>query len=103
MYVREPVAPFVSMAEMMKKFQSGTREMPSMRSSCSLSQTDAAGAMQRKHKLVLTRPKTPEFETSQRVRSVKVKSSAEIEEEMMAKLPKFKARPLNKKVENHQF
>ncbi|KAG6419495.1 hypothetical protein SASPL_121717 [Salvia splendens] len=98
MYVREPVARFVSMAEMMKKFQSGTREMPSMRSSCSLSQSDAAGATQRKHKLVLTRPKTPEFETSQRVRSVKIKSSAEIEEEMMAKLPKFKARPLNKKI-----
>ncbi|KAG6383195.1 hypothetical protein SASPL_157060 [Salvia splendens] len=98
MYVREPAAPFVSMAEMMKKFQSGTREMPSMRSSCSLSQSDAAGATQRKHKLVLTRPKTPEFETSQRVRSVKIKSSAEIEEEMMAKLPKFKARPLNKKI-----
>lgn len=54
--------------------------------------------MQRKPKLTLTRPKTPEFETSQRVRSVKLKSSAEIEEEMMAKVPKFKARPLNKKV-----
>ena len=86
MYVREPAAPFVSTAEMMKKFQSGTREV-----SCSLSQ---------KPKLTLTRPKTPEFETSQRLRSVKIKSSAEIEEEMMAKLPKFKARPLNKKVEN---
>ncbi|KAL1555614.1 protein TPX2-like isoform X1 [Salvia divinorum] len=83
MYVREPAAPFVSTAEMMKKFQSGTREV-----SCSLSQ---------KPKLTLTRPKTPEFETSQRLRSVKIKSSAEIEEEMMAKLPKFKARPLNKK------
>ncbi|KAL1560663.1 protein TPX2-like [Salvia divinorum] len=98
MYVREPAAPFVSMAEMMKKFQSGTREMSLLRGSCSLSQSDAAGATQRKHKLVLTRPKTPEFETSQRVRSVKIKSSAEIEEEMMAKLPKFKARPLNKKI-----
>lgn len=61
-------------------------------------QSDAAGAMQRKAKLTLTRPKTPEFETSQRVRSVKIKSSAEIEEEMLAKIPKFKARPVNKKV-----
>lgn len=26
-YVREPAAPFISMAEMMKKFQSNTREM----------------------------------------------------------------------------
>lgn len=61
-------------------------------------QSDVAGATQRKSKLTLTRPKTPEFVTSQRVRSVKIKSSAEIEEEMMAKIPKFKARPVNKKV-----
>lgn len=54
--------------------------------------------MRRKPKLTLTRPKTPEFETSQRARSVKIKSSDELEEEMMAKMPKFKARPLNKKV-----
>ncbi|KAI3457208.1 hypothetical protein Pfo_013871 [Paulownia fortunei] len=97
MYVREPAAPFVSMAEMMRKFQSGTREVSLPRSS-SLSQSDAAGKMQRKAKLTLTRPKTPEFETSQRVRSVKIKSSAELEEEIMAKIPKFKARPLNKKI-----
>ncbi|XP_004301909.1 PREDICTED: uncharacterized protein LOC101294671 [Fragaria vesca subsp. vesca] len=49
-------------------------------------------------RLTLTRPKEPEFETSQRVRSVRVKSTAELEEEMMAKIPKFKARPVNKKI-----
>lgn len=38
MYVREPAVPFVSMAEMMNKFQSGTREVNLMRSSGSLSQ-----------------------------------------------------------------
>ncbi|KAL2245824.1 UNVERIFIED_CONTAM: Protein TPX2, partial [Sesamum indicum] len=97
MYIREPAAPFVSMAEMMRKFQSGTREMSLPRTS-SLSQSDISGANQRKPKLTLTRPKTPEFETSQRVRSVKIKSSTELEEEMMAKVPKFKARPLNKKI-----
>ncbi|KAL0354217.1 UNVERIFIED_CONTAM: protein TPX2 [Sesamum angustifolium] len=97
MYVREPAAPFVSMAEMMRKFQSGTREVSLPRTS-SLSQSDISGANQRKPKLTLTRPKTPEFETSQRVRSVKIKSSTELEEEMMAKIPKFKARPLNKKI-----
>jgi hypothetical protein len=46
----------------------------------------------------LTRPKSPEFETNQRVRPARVKSAAELEEEMMAKMPKFKARTLNKKV-----
>ncbi|KAL0444263.1 UNVERIFIED_CONTAM: protein TPX2 [Sesamum latifolium] len=97
MYVREPAAPFVSMAEMMRKFQSGTREVSLPRTS-SLSQSDISGANQRKPKLTLTRPKTPEFETSQRVRSVKIKSSSELEEEMMAKIPKFKARPINKKI-----
>ncbi|KAL3645451.1 hypothetical protein CASFOL_010631 [Castilleja foliolosa] len=88
MYVREQAAPqpFVSTAEMMRKFQSGTRE------------SGATGTVKTRAKLLLTRPKTPEFETSQRVRSVKIKSSAELEEEMMAKIPKFKARPVNKKI-----
>ncbi|GAB2242512.1 hypothetical protein Droror1_Dr00019287 [Drosera rotundifolia] len=87
-YVREPAAPFVSMAEMMKKFQSSTREMP-------LPQNLLPNA---KPRLTLTTPKEPDFETAQRVRPMRVKSSAEIEEEMMAKMPKFKARPLNKKI-----
>ncbi|XP_065873090.1 protein TPX2 isoform X2 [Euphorbia lathyris] len=83
-YVRETErTPFVSMAEMMKKFQSSTRDL-------SLPSTKAP--------LTLTRPKEPEFETSQRVRSVRVKSTAELEEEMMKKIPKFKARPVNKKI-----
>ncbi|KAK3033299.1 hypothetical protein RJ639_033767 [Escallonia herrerae] len=98
MYVREPPAPFVSMAETMKRFQSNTREMTLPRLSSSTINDAAASAMQRKHKLKLTRPKEPEFETAQRVRSVRVKSSAELEEEMMAKIPKFKARPVNKKI-----
>ncbi|KAI5652483.1 hypothetical protein M9H77_29670 [Catharanthus roseus] len=97
-YVREQAAPFISMAEMMKKFQSNTREMSLSRTSTSLSQVVAAGITQGKLKLTLTQPKEPEFETAQRVRSVKIKSSAELEEEMMAKMPKFKARPLNKKI-----
>ncbi|KAG8641368.1 protein TPX2 isoform X2 [Manihot esculenta] len=91
-YIREPSAPrtFVSMAEMMKKFQSSTRDLslPYIKSSLS----------HRKPQLSLTRPKEPELETAQRVRSVKIKSTAELEEEMMAKIPKFKARPLNKKI-----
>ncbi|KAJ8556147.1 hypothetical protein K7X08_022905 [Anisodus acutangulus] len=98
MYVREPVAPFVSIAELMKKFQSSTREMSLSRMSSSTSHDDPAGAMQKKHKLILTRPKEPEFVTAQRVRPTRVKSSAELEEEMMAKIPKFKALPLNKKI-----
>ncbi|KAA8526353.1 hypothetical protein F0562_008444 [Nyssa sinensis] len=98
-YVRDLAPPpFVSMAEMMKKFQSNTRGMSLPHMSSSLSHDDAASIMQRKPKLTLTRPKEPEFETVQRVRSVRVKSSAELEEEMMAKIPKFKARPLNKKI-----
>ncbi|KAK7281734.1 hypothetical protein RIF29_09976 [Crotalaria pallida] len=51
-----------------------------------------------KPKLTLTRPKEPEFETTQRARPARVKSAAELEEEMMAKMPKFKARPVNKKI-----
>nr|GLL45448.1 protein TPX2 isoform X2 [Ipomoea trifida] len=97
-YVREPAAPFISMAEMMKKFESSTREMSMPRMNCSMSHDGMAGSVQRKPKLTLTRPKEPELETAQRYRPVKLKSSAELEEEMMAKIPKFKARPLNKKI-----
>ncbi|GMJ09881.1 targeting protein for XKLP2 [Hibiscus trionum] len=86
-YVREQAAPFVSMAEMLKKFQSSTRDLSfPHRSSSNMPP------------LKLTRPKEPELETAQRTRSVRVKSTAELEEEMMAKIPKFKARPLNKKI-----
>ncbi|KAF5756076.1 putative TPX2 central domain-containing protein [Helianthus annuus] len=101
MYVREQApVPFVSMAEMMQKFQSGTRDLhlPPRPSSSLSQQGDHSQVMQTKPKLKLTRPKEPSFETSQRVRSVKLKSSAEIEEEMMAKIPKFKARPVNRKI-----
>jgi len=59
-------------------------------------QEDAA--LQGRTKLVLTRPKEPELQTSHRVRAVRVKSTAELEEEMLAKIPKFRARPFNKKV-----
>ncbi|CAM6058273.1 unnamed protein product [Sphagnum tenellum] len=52
-----------------------------------------------KPKMRLTRPKTPELETMQRARPPRVKSANEIEEEMLAKMPKFKARPLPKKVQ----
>ncbi|CAL1377331.1 unnamed protein product [Linum trigynum] len=85
-YVRETAvqAPFVSTAEMMRKFQTSTRDL-------------SLPIPQGKPKLTLTRPKEPAFETAQRVRPVRVKSSAELEEEMLAKIPKFKARPVNKK------
>jgi targeting protein for Xklp2 len=81
-YVREQIAPFVSTAELMKKFQTSTRDL----------------FVQNRPKLTLTRPKEPEFVTSQRARPLRVKSSAELEEEMLAKIPKFKARPVNKKI-----
>ncbi|KAL6211383.1 hypothetical protein ACLB2K_016610 [Fragaria x ananassa] len=51
-----------------------------------------------KPKLTLTRPKEPEFETSQHVSSVRVKSTAKLKEEMMAKIQKFKACLVNKKI-----
>ncbi|RID49060.1 hypothetical protein BRARA_I05525 [Brassica rapa] len=83
-YVRERVEPFISTAELMKKFQTSTHAKASL--------------PQNRAKLTLTRPKEPEFVTSQRARPLRVKSSAELEEEMLAKIPKFKARPVNKKV-----
>ncbi|OVA00365.1 TPX2 [Macleaya cordata] len=98
LYVREPAAPFVSTAELVKRFQSNTRNIQLPLRNSSLSHDDATSILQRRPKLTLTRPTEPEFETSHRVRSVRVKSSAELEEEMMANIPKFKARPINKKI-----
>jgi targeting protein for Xklp2 len=46
----------------------------------------------------LTEPKPPLLQTSLRARPPTVKSSLEIEQEELEKIPKFKARPLNKKV-----
>ncbi|KAL5196586.1 hypothetical protein ABZP36_000098 [Zizania latifolia] len=91
------VTPYISAAEMIKKFESGTRELgiPHNRS---LSHEDAATSLQRRPKLMLTRPKEPELQTSHRVRAFRVKSSAELEEEMLAKIPKFRARPFNRKI-----
>ncbi|CAN4103303.1 unnamed protein product [Withania somnifera] len=90
MYVREPPQ-FISTAEMMKKFQCSTREM-------SLSYLSSSTSHRKPNKLTLTAPKEPEFVTAQRVRPTTVKSSSELEEEMMTKIPKFKARPLNRKI-----
>ncbi|KAG2645569.1 hypothetical protein PVAP13_2KG431700 [Panicum virgatum] len=89
------VTPYVSAAELVKKFESGTRKL-SIANNRSLSVEDAA--LQGRPKLVLTRPKEPELQTSHRVRAVRVKSTAELEEEMLAKIPKFRARPFNKKI-----
>ncbi|KAG8641411.1 probable serine/threonine-protein kinase At1g54610 isoform X1 [Manihot esculenta] len=46
----------------------------------------------------LTEPKTPLLHTTLRARPPKVKSSLELEKEELEKIPKFKARPLNKKL-----
>ncbi|KAJ8484284.1 hypothetical protein OPV22_016769 [Ensete ventricosum] len=95
--LRKEVSPYVSAAEMVNKFQSRTRDLDIFQNR-SLSHSDTASVVHRRSKLTLTRPKDPELETAHRVRAVRIKSSAELEEEMLAKIPKFKARPLNKKI-----
>ncbi|XP_031498883.1 protein TPX2 [Nymphaea colorata] len=95
--VKKEINPFVSAAELVNKFHSRTRELE-ISQHRSLSHDDAASMTHRKPPLALTQPKEPEFLTARRVRPVKVKSSAELEEEMLANIPKFKARPVNKKI-----
>ncbi|GBG66033.1 hypothetical protein CBR_g55011 [Chara braunii] len=46
----------------------------------------------------ITQPREPVLETAHRSRPVKVKSSAEIEEELMANIQKFKARPFARSI-----
>ncbi|MQM19388.1 hypothetical protein Taro_052392 [Colocasia esculenta] len=82
--------------EIKKKFQSKTREIEI---SQNRSHEDAQSIIQRRPKvLTLTRPKEPELTTGHRVRAVRIKNSEELEAEMLAKIPKFKARPVNKKI-----
>ncbi|WOK91848.1 protein TPX2-like isoform X1 [Canna indica] len=95
--LQKEVQPYISALEMVNKFQSRTRDLDLFQKR-SLSHEDTASVIQRRPKLTLTRPKDPKLETAQRVRVVRIKSSAELEEEMLAKIPKFKARPLNKKI-----
>ncbi|KAL2621963.1 hypothetical protein R1flu_002168 [Riccia fluitans] len=89
-----PPSPFVSLAEKVRRFQLKTPERFHTNTGGSQELMDD----QEKRKLKLTKPKTPEFETSHRTRQIKVKSTAELEEEMLAKVPKFKARPAPKKI-----
>ncbi|KAK4476689.1 hypothetical protein RD792_015849 [Penstemon davidsonii] len=79
---------YVDYGVLLIKFIVGIREVSLSRSS-SLSHT--------KSKLTATRPKTHELITSQLIRPVRIISSAELEEELMAKIPKFKAHRINKK------
>lgn len=46
----------------------------------------------------LTAPKPPLLQTSLRARPPKIKSSDELEKEEVEKIPRFKAKPLNRKV-----
>ncbi|KAH7372812.1 hypothetical protein KP509_17G022600 [Ceratopteris richardii] len=87
-------SPFISVAEKVRRFEMKTRDISLGRDSYN----DDAGQEKEKSKLKLTRPKEPELGTSQRTRPARVKSTAELEAEMLAKIPKFKARPLNRKI-----
>eukprot|EP00249_Psilotum_nudum_P005062 c18542_g1_i2 orf=271-2646(+) len=86
-------SPFISVAEMIQKIQTKTPERFRKPPSC-----DSESVLPKGTVLKLTRPKEPELETSQRVRPPRVKSFFELEEEMLASIPKFKARPLKRKM-----
>lgn len=88
--------------EMVKKFESGTRELgiPHNRS---LSHEDAATAPQRRPKFMITGPKEHELQTPHKICAIKVKNSAKLEEEMLAKIPKFGAQPFNNNIVGAAF
>ncbi|XP_030546298.1 protein TPX2 isoform X8 [Rhodamnia argentea] len=76
-------------------------DLASRTSSVCSSSANKAGKEDRKNhqwKFHLTEPKTPLLQTSLRARPPRVKSSFELEQEELEKVPKFKARPLNKKI-----
>ncbi|KAG4936179.1 hypothetical protein JHK85_051098 [Glycine max] len=56
------------------------------------------GLLLRKLDDVVAEPKTPLLQTSLRAHPPKVKTSLELEQEELEKIPKFKAIPLNKKI-----
>ncbi|KAH9315607.1 hypothetical protein KI387_024234 [Taxus chinensis] len=79
-----PASPYVPLAERVLRFQ--------------FNDTERLLTRHENQPLKLTRPKEPDLVTSQRARPTRVKSSAELEEDMLANIPTFKARPLNKKI-----
>ncbi|KAH7285434.1 hypothetical protein KP509_33G028200 [Ceratopteris richardii] len=81
--------PYISVAEMVQRFQ--TNILADFK-------TQGKLATSRKRNLKLTYPKEPLLGTSLRMRHTCIKSTAEREEEMLAKLPKFRARPVNKRI-----
>ncbi|CAM6045068.1 unnamed protein product [Sphagnum compactum] len=94
--VMRPPSPFVSMAERVRRFQNKTPERFYSHRTRTINQEETHLAD--KPKMQLTMPKEFELETSQRSRPTRMKSTAELEEEMLANIPKFKARPLPKKI-----
>ncbi|CAK9255531.1 unnamed protein product [Sphagnum jensenii] len=94
--IMRPPSPFVSMAERVRRFQNKTPERFYSHRTRTTNQEETHLAD--KPKMQLTMPKEFELETSQRSRPTRMKSTAELEEEMLANIPKFKARPLPKKI-----
>nr|XP_024400115.1 protein TPX2-like isoform X2 [Physcomitrium patens] len=89
-------SPFVSMAERVRRFHLKTPERFHTHNNNSVNETKVMEHEKGKPKLTVA--KSPAFGTSQRIRPPKVKSAAELEEEMLARMPKFKARPVPKKI-----
>ncbi|MCO5604005.1 hypothetical protein L7F22_058162 [Adiantum nelumboides] len=81
--------PYIPIAEMVQRFQMNLLGEFMSQDKIALS---------RKRCLRLTHPKEPMLGTSMRARPPSVKSFAEQEEEILASMPKFKARPLNKRI-----
>jgi len=88
----------LSLAEAVGKFQSST---PTRFKSMSKAEHSRGPAAQMKHDaLKLTHPDSPKFATSSRARRTTVKSTAELEDEEMARFQAapFKANPVNKAI-----
>lgn len=86
-------SPFISLAEMVQKFQLNISGHFGNQS-----QNHDKFPFSSKRTLRLTRPKEPMLGTSLRARPSRVKGFVEQETELLASLPKFKARPLNKRI-----
>ncbi|KAI5077342.1 hypothetical protein GOP47_0007166 [Adiantum capillus-veneris] len=81
--------PYIPIAEMVQRFQMNLLGEFKWQDRSTVS---------RKRSLRLTNPKEPILGTSMRARPSSVKSFVEQEEEMLANIPKFRARPLNRRI-----
>lgn len=98
METRSMGSPFKSMAEQIAAFEGRLPGKSTLGNSGSAAKPQHQHQQGRHHGAGLTVPQSPRFATKQRARPPRFKPREVVEAEEMAAMPKFKARPVNKRI-----